>query len=513
MATTKSNEKSTSSSLNRINENNGNIAKELSVLFEHHLPADRNALKESSTSLGNIASYCDVNYFQRQTVLQCGPQRKSALNGESGGHNDVDGGNEIALQLTRNYCQQALASVANQIYMFASDLQTALILLENQFDLLSNRTRYIGMKIRLREEKIGRKEIGSLAKPKNFFTLPPIIYPDRPKQPISIETSTRLYLNESMIDFSSLDNIGIAYKIHQKKDRIRSLENRSMIPMTKSATLRPSKSSNLSAIMLPGTNQHLLSSSISSSSSATTSSTSIDYGSRMNASNLPLPSSSSSSLLAGTVSSSTNGLTPNTKSSPYFNDSLGNQPQPMKYGSLARNTRTNQHQQLYHNYHYSRHQHNHPTPLIVPPPQVPLSYENSLRELEQKKPTNDSKSTNESISKSSSSSSSMINNCDDRESRTQASTATTTMATKTPTPSSTSSSLTEIEKQSSEMIPASYIEKVVAVYGYTADKDDELSFQENAIIYVLRKNDDGWWEGLLNGITGLFPGNYVEPCV
>ena len=53
---------------------------------------------------------------------------------------------------------------------------------------------------------------------------------------------------------------------------------------------------------------------------------------------------------------------------------------------------------------------------------------------------------------------------------------------------------------------------VVAVYDYYADKDDELSFQENSIIYVLRKNDDGWWEGVLDGITGLFPGNYVESC-
>lgn len=54
---------------------------------------------------------------------------------------------------------------------------------------------------------------------------------------------------------------------------------------------------------------------------------------------------------------------------------------------------------------------------------------------------------------------------------------------------------------------------VVAVYDYYADKEDELSFQENSIIYVLRKNDDGWWEGILDGITGLFPGNYVESCI
>ncbi|XP_065335896.1 abl interactor 2 isoform X1 [Cloeon dipterum] len=62
-------------------------------------------------------------------------------------------------------------------------------------------------------------------------------------------------------------------------------------------------------------------------------------------------------------------------------------------------------------------------------------------------------------------------------------------------------------------VPKNYIEKVVAIYDYYADKEDELSFQENCVIYVLKKNDDGWWEGVMDGITGLFPGNYVEPCV
>ncbi|XP_042337699.1 abl interactor 2-like [Plectropomus leopardus] len=58
--------------------------------------------------------------------------------------------------------------------------------------------------------------------------------------------------------------------------------------------------------------------------------------------------------------------------------------------------------------------------------------------------------------------------------------------------------------------PRSYMEKVVAIYDYARDKEDELSFQEGAIIYVIKKNDDGWFEGVMNGTTGLFPGNYVE---
>ena len=54
---------------------------------------------------------------------------------------------------------------------------------------------------------------------------------------------------------------------------------------------------------------------------------------------------------------------------------------------------------------------------------------------------------------------------------------------------------------------------VVAIYDYVKDKDDELSFPEGAVIFVTKKNDDGWWEGVMDGVTGLFPGNYVEGCI
>ncbi|XP_051998956.1 abl interactor 2a isoform X2 [Xyrauchen texanus] len=61
--------------------------------------------------------------------------------------------------------------------------------------------------------------------------------------------------------------------------------------------------------------------------------------------------------------------------------------------------------------------------------------------------------------------------------------------------------------------PQTYLEKVVAIYDYSRDKEDELSFQEGSIIYVIKKNDDGWFEGVINSTTGLFPGNYVESIV
>ena len=58
--------------------------------------------------------------------------------------------------------------------------------------------------------------------------------------------------------------------------------------------------------------------------------------------------------------------------------------------------------------------------------------------------------------------------------------------------------------------PVSYIEKVLTVYKYVSQRYDELSFEPGNIIYVIKKNEDGWYEGFLNGYRGLFPGNYAE---
>ena len=55
---------------------------------------------------------------------------------------------------------------------------------------------------------------------------------------------------------------------------------------------------------------------------------------------------------------------------------------------------------------------------------------------------------------------------------------------------------------------------VVSLYEYERQRDDELAFQEGVIMYVTKKNDDGWYEGVTEGgATGLFPGNYVAICL
>ncbi|XP_035950977.1 ABI gene family member 3 isoform X3 [Halichoerus grypus] len=60
-------------------------------------------------------------------------------------------------------------------------------------------------------------------------------------------------------------------------------------------------------------------------------------------------------------------------------------------------------------------------------------------------------------------------------------------------------------------VPAAYLEKVVTLYPYTRQKDNELSFSEGTIICITRRYSDGWCEGVSSEGAGFFPGNYVEP--
>ncbi|NWT05493.1 ABI3 protein, partial [Mionectes macconnelli] len=61
-------------------------------------------------------------------------------------------------------------------------------------------------------------------------------------------------------------------------------------------------------------------------------------------------------------------------------------------------------------------------------------------------------------------------------------------------------------------VPENSLEKVVALYPYTGQKDNELSFPPGALLFVTRRYSDGWCEGVLGQEVGFFPGNYVEPC-
>jgi len=53
--------------------------------------------------------------------------------------------------------------------------------------------------------------------------------------------------------------------------------------------------------------------------------------------------------------------------------------------------------------------------------------------------------------------------------------------------------------------------QLVAIYSYEATDDNEISFAEGETIYLLEKDDSGWWRGRnLKGQEGAFPSNFVE---
>jgi hypothetical protein len=46
------------------------------------------------------------------------------------------------------------------------------------------------------------------------------------------------------------------------------------------------------------------------------------------------------------------------------------------------------------------------------------------------------------------------------------------------------------------------LEKVITVFDYEGSREDELSFKENMYIYVIKKNDDHWYEGIMKNENG-----------
>ncbi|KAL3311710.1 Abl interactor 1 [Cichlidogyrus casuarinus] len=79
-----------------------------------------------------------------------------------------------------------------------------------------------------------------------------------------------------------------------------------------------------------------------------------------------------------------------------------------------------------------------------------------------------------------------------------------------PTPAQIPMAMMNKKSTDPQWAPDVYLEKVETLYEYSKDRGDELSFREGEIIYVIKKNEDGWWEGVMRGVTGLFPGNYVQ---
>ncbi|KAM4829538.1 unconventional myosin-Ie [Thomomys bottae] len=58
--------------------------------------------------------------------------------------------------------------------------------------------------------------------------------------------------------------------------------------------------------------------------------------------------------------------------------------------------------------------------------------------------------------------------------------------------------------------PKPQVPQCKALYAYDAQDTDELSFNANDIIDIIKEDPSGWWTGRLRGKQGLFPNNYVS---
>ncbi|XP_012865393.1 PREDICTED: unconventional myosin-Ie [Dipodomys ordii] len=57
--------------------------------------------------------------------------------------------------------------------------------------------------------------------------------------------------------------------------------------------------------------------------------------------------------------------------------------------------------------------------------------------------------------------------------------------------------------------PKPQVPQCKALYAYDAQDTDELSFNANDVIDIIKEDPSGWWTGRLRGKQGLFPNNYV----
>jgi hypothetical protein len=61
-----------------------------------------------------------------------------------------------------------------------------------------------------------------------------------------------------------------------------------------------------------------------------------------------------------------------------------------------------------------------------------------------------------------------------------------------------------------EIDPGVYICEVAAIGNYTAEEPIELTIRKGDIIYVISKDETGWWKGKCKNKIGFFPSNFVK---
>uniref|UniRef100_A0A4W5RQH6 Abl-interactor 2b n=1 Tax=Hucho hucho TaxID=62062 RepID=A0A4W5RQH6_9TELE len=152
---------------------------ELQMLLEEEIPAGRSALLDSFTNLERVAEYCESNYVQS-------PDKHRAL------------------EETKNYTTQSLASVAYLINTLANNVLQMLDIQASQLRRMESSINHISQTVDIHKEKVARREIGILTTNKNTSRTHKIIAPANPERPVR-------YIRKP-IDYSLLDDMGHGVK-------------------------------------------------------------------------------------------------------------------------------------------------------------------------------------------------------------------------------------------------------------------------------------------------------------
>lgn len=463
---------------------------ELAALLRSEIPEGRNNLTENHTNLQRVAEYCEANYFQTDNKRG-------------------------ALEETKNYTTQSLASVAYQINTLAYNFLQLLELQSAQLAEMESQMNHISQTVMIHKEKVARREIGVLTANKSTNRQYKIIAPANPEKPIK-------YLRKP-IDYTIFDDIGHGVRsAGTPRQKQRGSSQGSIHSMTTVAMAANSMVGPAPTTKPPTPPQVSRTSSKVSMSGGTLSKGSREYRTPPAVAPPQVPSHYAPNYPIGHPRRSSE------RGPGYSTLPINQQHQPQV--GLAHPIA--QQQQIIQPQTpppppppgYNANDHH----LNMPPPPSPLTSNqdmgfttNAHHQMMMGGPHGPVPAGSLGMHTLSHAQGHRISQAIAmaRQSGTHS-----PPLPPPPPPEDEheafgrprTSGVMPIVPDEDDLpgwVPKNYIEKVVAIYDYYADKDDELSFQESAVIYVLKKNDDGWWEGVMDGITGLFPGNYVEPCV
>ncbi|XP_012987465.1 abl interactor 1 isoform X1 [Esox lucius] len=491
---------------------------ELQMLLEEEIPAGKRALVESYQNLSRVAEYCENNYVQAQD------KRK-------------------ALEETKAYTTQSLASVAYQINALANNVLQLLDIQASQLRRMESSINHISQTVDIHKEKVARREIGILTTNKNTSRTHKIIAPGNMERPVR-------YIRKP-IDYTLLDDVGhgvkwLKAKQHGNNQPVRGggatlsrtnppTQKPPSPPMAGRGTLgRNTPYKTLEPVKPPtvpndymtsparlGSNHSPARTASLNQRPRTHSGSSGGSGGRENSGGssisvplaVPTPSPPSLGPAASTVGHQGPGLGPVPMSQfGTISRQVSRHNSATSSASMVSATGTYRRAPSGTS-HFSVSQQPHlnggpaypqntvsvappPPPMVQLTPQIPLTgFAARVQETITDSPEPPPPPPPEDV-----------------------------VMFEVPSPPPPPPPVDYQGDEEAAVVhysdpyadgdphwaPKAYVEKVVAIYDYSKDKEDELSFMEGSIIYIIKKNDDGWYEGVCNGVTGLFPGNYVE---